>query len=41
MVVVLALWAVVGFAVAPVVLRRMARRASGRSLRPAPVGTPG
>ncbi len=41
MIVVLVLWAVVGFAVAPVVLRRMARRASGRSLRQAPVGTPG
>lgn len=41
MVVVLALWAVVGFVVAPMVLRRMARRASGRSLRQAPVGIPG
>ena len=41
MIVVLALWAVAGFAVSPAVLRRMARRTSGRSLRKGPVGTPG
>jgi ABC-2 type transport system permease protein len=41
MVVVLALWAVAGFAVAPRVLRRTARRTSGRSLRQAPVGVAG
>lgn len=38
MVVVLLLWAVAGFAVAPAVLRRMARRTSGRSLRKGPAG---
>jgi ABC-2 type transport system permease protein len=41
MIVVLVLWAVVGFAVGPAVLRRMARRTSGRSLRKGPVGMPG
>ena len=41
MVVVLLLWAVAGFAAAPALLRRMARRTSARSLRKGPVGAAG